>query len=461
MLSGHRRRDVGAWLGGYAASLAGDQVFYLALTWAAAQVLSPGRVGLLLVCGSVPRAVVLLFGGVLVDRVGPKKVIVVSDSARTAVMATAALLLIITRPGPLLLLLLAVVFGVVDGFFLPAVGSAPAFVAAPAAMARLQAMRALVYRGAPVLGAAAGGWLLALSGPAAAFGFTAVVFALSVTALVVTRMVPPPADPDDPEPSSRATSAAEARVPAPPEPARPPEPTDTARGDEGVGPARPSDRSPGPSRRAVAAVVGEVRDGLRTAAHDPFLRAAVLVVTLLDLGLAGPMTAGPALVATMRGWGAGGAAALLAAMPAGAAVCAAVLIVRRPARAGRAIAVSAALTALGLLGVGVAVAAGGPAALTLAVGSAVLVGVAVGVYGTMIHTSLIQHSPPAQLGRVFALIALASFIGDPLSLAGTGLLEQLGAGFSFIAGSAVIAAAALTALLSRPLRTTTLAQTKA
>ena len=187
----YRRRDAGTWLGGFATALAGDQIFYLALTWAAAQVFTPVQVGLLLVCGSVPRALILLLGGVAVDKIGPKRVIVASDSARTLIMVFAALFLAVAEPGPLLLVALAVVFGIVDGFFLPAVGTVPAFIVAPEDMAQLQAIRSLVYRGAPVLGAAAGGWLVAAGSISAAFAFNAVLFGLSVVALATTRMIPP------------------------------------------------------------------------------------------------------------------------------------------------------------------------------------------------------------------------------------------------------------------------------
>ena len=435
-------------------------MFYLALVWAAAQVLPPAQVGLLLVCGSLPRALVLLFGGVLVDRVGPKRVIIASDSVRTLIMVCAALTLLVTAPGPLLLLVLAVVFGVVDGFFLPAVGSVPAFVAAPETMARLQALRSLVYRGAPVLGAGVGGWLIASGSIAAAFVFNAAVFAFSVAALAITRML---------QPTERADGRPDERPRG-----EPGELLTPAGGPDVVqhSTALPGTAGPpggfgsvslpvnGPRWWGVlSGVLGEAIDGLRTAAADPFLRVAVLVVTLLDLGLAGPMTAGPALVASTSGWGADGAGALLAAMPAGAAACAAVLIVRRPTvRAGVAIAGSAALTAVGLLGVGVAVVAGGRHAFVLAVASCALVGVAVGVYGTMINTALIQLSPVGQLGRVFAVVSLASYVGDPLSLAGTGALEGIRPGYSFIAGSVLVAAAAILAAVSAPLRTVAVAK---
>ena len=46
--------------------------------------------------------------------------------------------------GTVLIGVLAAVFGFVDGFFLPAVGAAPAFVTTPAGQTRLQALRTVV-----------------------------------------------------------------------------------------------------------------------------------------------------------------------------------------------------------------------------------------------------------------------------------------------------------------------------
>jgi len=139
-------RNVVTWLIGFATSLLGDQVFYVALTWVAVQVTTPGTVGLILVGNSVARALVLLVGGALVDRVGPKRLVVGSDAARTVAMIAIAVTLTLTTPDVMLLAILAVVFGIVDGFFLPAVGALPVYLAPPALNGVL---RAPVYHRAP------------------------------------------------------------------------------------------------------------------------------------------------------------------------------------------------------------------------------------------------------------------------------------------------------------------------
>ena len=69
----------------------------------------------------------------------------------------------------LLIVILAAVFGVVDGFFLPAVGAAPAFVTDEQGQTRLQALRTIVYRGAPMVGAPLAGALLIAFGAGLAY----------------------------------------------------------------------------------------------------------------------------------------------------------------------------------------------------------------------------------------------------------------------------------------------------
>ena len=78
------------WLGGFATSLVGNQIYLVALAWVAVQTTTPANVGWILVAGAIPQAALLLVGGALVDRLGPKRVILVSDVLRTVVMMVLA-----------------------------------------------------------------------------------------------------------------------------------------------------------------------------------------------------------------------------------------------------------------------------------------------------------------------------------------------------------------------------------
>ncbi len=409
-----RSRDSGLWLFGYAHSLVGDQIFYVALTWAAVSIMSPARVGLVLVLGSLPRAVVLLAGGVLVDRAGPKRIIIVSDVLRTLVMIVAAVLLVVGVTGTVLIGVLAAVFGFVDGFFLPAVGAAPAFVTTQEGQTRLQALRTVVYRGAPMVGAPLASALLVAFGTGTAFAVAAILFAASVVALSLTRMT---------RPASDSSLAATVEVGAP-------------------------------------SVFGEIRDGLRLIVSDRRLLVVVSVLAILDFGFAGPTTAGVPLLASEQHWGPGGIGWILGGFGVGAVVTAAVLVWRRPTlRAGVAAAVGLTLMSAGLLALGLVerlqlVPTSG---MALAGACGALAGVGTGLFGTLVNASLVVTTPVRQLGRVMAAVSLSGYLGDPVSFSLTGVAAQeLGASSTFLFGGGLILVAVIITWVSPAIRTITL-----
>ena len=406
-----RARDSGLWLSGYASSLVGDQIFYVALTWAAVSIMSPAKVGLVLVLGSVPRAAVLLAGGVFVDRVGPKRIIIVSDVLRTAVMVVAAVLLGAGVTGSVLIGVLAAVFGFVDGFFLPAVGAAPAFVTTLDGQTRLQALRTIAYRGAPMLGAPLASALLVAYGTAAAFTVAALLFAGSVVTLSLTRMRRPDTGPPG------------------------------------------ADAVDGPS----PSVFGEIRDGLRVIVSDRRLLVTVTVFAILDFGFAGPTTAGVPLLAAEEGWGPEGIGWILGGFGVGAVLTAAVLAWRRPTvRAGVVAAIGLTLMSVGLFALGLverlhlAPASG----MVLAGACGGFAGVGTGLFGTLVNASLVMMTPVSQLGRVMAAVSLSGYLGDPISFSLTGISAQgLGASSTFLFGGGLIMVAVVITWVSPAIRT--------
>src|SRR3954454_13648460 len=118
-------RSLTGWVVGFGCSVLADQVFFLALTWAAVQLDVPGLVGLVLAAGSVPRLLVLLLGGALADAKSPKRIIIGTDSGRALVMAAAAAILLLGSMNAWALAAVAVAIGTLDGFFLPAVAALP------------------------------------------------------------------------------------------------------------------------------------------------------------------------------------------------------------------------------------------------------------------------------------------------------------------------------------------------
>ncbi|MFE9839530.1 MFS transporter [Streptomyces sp. NPDC005551] len=228
----------------------GDNIYYLALSWAAVQAGTPAQAGLVTAASAVPRALLMLGGGVVADRFGPRKVVIGSDAVRCAAVLAVAALLFAAEPGLWPLALLALVFGTVDAVFMPAVGALPARITGRGQLARVQGMRGLAIRFANVVGAPLGGLGVAAGGAAAAFGLAGLLIAVSVPLLVSVRMTDPPPHPAD----GPATAAGTGPV-------------------DGDGPADAPAVSAGPGPAAAAGVAVPAEQG-STAEAAPVGRAA-------------------------------------------------------------------------------------------------------------------------------------------------------------------------------------------
>ncbi len=427
-------------------------MFYLALSWAAVQVTSPANVGLILVANAIPRAVLLSLGGVLVDRAGPKRLIISSDSTRVLVMLAMAAVTVAAEPGVALLTVLALVFGVVDGFFLPAVAAAPPYVAPASTMTRIQALKTFVSRASMFVGPPLAAGLVLIGGTGMAFAGIAVLCAFSVGLLAATTMRRPAesevADAsvdtglgDDVEPPPHAVAHGGTEL--------------TLTGAETATETSPEvPRKPGRGR--VRAWASELTGGFRALRSLPTVATLVALVALIELGFSGPMTAGPALLANEHGWGAGGAGILLGAFGAGASAAALLLATRgAPRRSGPLIPAGLALIAVSmiLIGLGDRFGLGQPAELVAAGVFAAIAGFGSGIFGTVTHTALVTLTPITQLGRVMAVVVLAAEAVMPISLAATGwAAEMVTAEITFAGGGALVLLAALLALASGRVR---------
>ncbi|MFJ7901299.1 MFS transporter [Streptomyces sp. NPDC096198] len=394
----HRDGNVLRWLAAYTASMVGDSVFSLALAWTAVQAGTPAQAGIVTAVGAVPRALLMLGGGVVADRFGPRRVVVVSDAVRCAAALAAAALLHLTGPGLWLLAVLALVFGAVDAVFVPAVSALPARITGPGQLARVQGLRGLAIRFAGVVGAPLGGLGVALGRSAGAFALAGLLIAGSVPLLMCVRTRELPQD----EVAARGRAT--------------------------------------PWR--------DLRDGLRYVRGHRVLAPLVLAIALGDLGFVGPLNVGLALLADERGWGAEGVGWVLAGFGTGAGIAALALAVRgRLPHAGR-------LTGLAVLGGSAAIGAlARMPDLPAAVGTALLVGLLTGLSGALCGALLNSLADPAYLGRVNAVAGIVSLgvapLGLPLSAAAVG---AWGAGPVFLASAAVCGLGGLVALAVPALR---------
>ncbi|MGW6273096.1 MFS transporter [Streptomyces sp. NPDC055060] len=414
----HRDGNVLRWLGAYSASAVGDNVYYLALSWAVIQSGSPAQAGLVMAVSAVPRALLMLGGGVVADRFGPRRVVIGSDAVRCVAVFSVAGLLLLTSPGVWALAALGFVFGAVDALFMPAVGALPARITARHQLARVQGMRGLVIRLANVVGAPLGGLGVALGGPAAAFGVAGLLFAASLPLLMSVRIAKLPAE--------RGGQRGERRG--------------EHRGEQGEGAAEGTE--------AGRTAWHELADGLRYIRGHRVLAPLMVVVALADLGFVGPLNIGLTLLADERGWGASGVGLVLAGFGAGAGGSALLLTVRgRLPRAGLLLCVTCATGAVGIAAVAYL------PGLAAAAGAALLVGLLVGFTGALASALAQTESDPRYVGRVTSVAGLVSLGVAPLTYPLTGwAVGAWGAAPVFTASAATCALAGVYGLGSRALR---------
>ncbi|WDF37402.1 MFS transporter [Streptomyces sp. T12] len=357
----HRDPNVLRWLAAYTSSMIGDSVYYIALSWAAVQAGSPSQAGVVMAVSAVPRALLMLGGGVIADRLGPRKVVIGSDAVRCAAVLAVAGLLFLTTPGLWPLAALALVFGTVDAVFMPAVGALPARVTTRDQLARVQGMRGLGIRFASVIGAPLGGLGVAVGGAAAAFGLAGLLIAVSVPLLISVRVRELPAD---------DKAAAQA----------------------------------GTAWRDLVAGLGYIR-------RHQVLAPLMLAIALGDLGFVGPLNVGLTLLADERGWGASGMGWVLAGFGVGAGAASLLLTVRgRLPHAGQ---VAGYTILAGSFAIGALAFVPGVVA---AVGVALLIGLLAGLSGAMCGALLQTQADAAYLGRVTAVSGLVSLGFAPLSM---------------------------------------------
>jgi hypothetical protein len=391
----HRDPNVLRWLAAYTSSMIGDNVYYIALSWAAVQSGTAAQAGVVVTVSAVPRALLMLGGGVIADRFGPRKVVIGSDAVRCAAVLAVAALLFATSPGLWLLAVLSLVFGTVDAVFMPAVGALPARVTSRDQLARVQGMRGLAIRFANVAGAPLGGLCVALGGAAAAFGLAGMLIALSVPLLISVRMRDLPTDAaggahdmDGAGGEGASADKEHARV---------------AADKTGAGAVQ--------AKPAGAPAWRDLRDGLGYIRRHRVLAPLIAAIALGDLGFVGPLNVGLTLLADQRGWGASGMGWVLAGFGTGAGAAALLLTVRgRLPRAGL-------VAGLSILAGSVAIGAlAFVPSLVGAVGVALLIGLLAGLSGAMCGALVQTQADPAYLGRVTSVSGLISLGLTPLSM---------------------------------------------
>jgi MFS family permease len=387
--------------GGQVTSTVGDYCYAVALPWL---VLSghggPTLLGTVLACYGVPRVVALPAGGVLADKIGPRRVMLIADTVR-AILA-GVLVLVAARHVTALAVLgpIAVGLGAGEGLFLPAANSIMPSLLAPDRLAAGNAINMAALQAGSVLGPVLGGAMVAAAGSVPAFAVDAASFAVSAVTLAFIRL-------------SRAAAAPAA-----------------AAESAGKGSEAPS--------------VGEATAApslWQFVRQDHVLKLLMLITLVANFGTAGTFEVAMPALAHAR-WGAGGYGALLACIGfgtvAGTLGSARATRLRRPAIAADLafLICAAGITAIPFLG-----------GLPGAAAAALVLGVGAGFGNTVMITLAQRWAPPELLGRVMSLVMVCAIGFFPITTVLTGLLVRvLGPPPFFVIAGGILAVAVLGAL---------------
>lgn len=111
------------WLGEFV-SVIGDHISIIAFPFLVLQLTgSPAQMGLVLAAQGLPRAILMLVGGAIVDRSSPRLVMMISNLLRFGLVLLLAYLIYIDQISLTAIFTVAILFGLADAFFYPAATS--------------------------------------------------------------------------------------------------------------------------------------------------------------------------------------------------------------------------------------------------------------------------------------------------------------------------------------------------
>jgi MFS family permease len=371
-------------------SALGDGVSTIALAFAVLQISgSPTALGLVIAARQVAAASIALAAGVWADRLPRHLVLVVVAVIQGSVQAVSAALLLTGQATVAALAGLAFVYGLADGFVIPAAqGLIPLIVSA----ARLQQANALIGLSRSMLGIAGpalGGVLVALGSPASALAVDAASFA--VAAVLIARVsIAPRDDTAEPEP-----------------------------------------------------FLAELRQGWNEFRRQTWIWTTIVFFGIGNFAGATLFVLGP-LVAKRDLGGVAAWATIVSGFGAGAVVGGLVALRLRPRRPLLVSCAAAIPYGAQTLGIGLGL------PLPVLVGIAVVAGIGIAVHLALWFTVFQQQVPETSRSRVSSYDALGSFVLIPLGSALAGPVASVVGVSATLIGSGVISLACIAIVLAQP-----------
>ena len=382
-----------------ALSLFGDFFSYIAMAWLVLQLTGSSlALGTVLVVQAVPRAVLMVVGGALADRISSRLTMLGSMGLRAVAVAPLAVLVLTSRVQMWEVYGIAVVFGIVDAFFMPARNSILPSIVQDRELEPGNAVLNVTAQASVIVAPVLGGLIVAAFGIGWAFAGDAVCFAIG---FLFTLWLPA---------AARAASRGGSHP------------------DGGLG--------------------GQIAAGLRYAWADVGIRIMLIVIAVVDFAANGALGVGlPTLAHGRFGAGAAGLGILFGAWGVGATAGALGSgLVPPPKRFGWLIVFLCVWLGLGVGAVGLLPSLA-PAALLMG-----LSGIATGVVNTYGVSWLQRRTDPAMQGRVMSLVMLASMGLTPIAYAVSGTIADVNPTLLFVLAGVLMLLCGAGAAASRSVR---------
>ncbi|WP_242884128.1 MFS transporter [Actinomadura litoris] len=188
-------RSFSLYFGARTVSLLGDAMMPVASALAIGEYYGIAGVGYVLALWTASAVLVMLFGGVVADRIGARRLMIGADAVRVLTQGTIAVAFVGGAPPYALLLVMAVLSGMAAGVFEPGVyGMVPLVSDDPQrANATLKIAEAVTQLTGPALA----GVLITLTGPVVVYAVDAATFLVSGVCLLLVRVAVPTPEPSD------------------------------------------------------------------------------------------------------------------------------------------------------------------------------------------------------------------------------------------------------------------------
>jgi MFS family permease len=380
------------WLIGGTISFLGDQFYMLALPWLILQQTgSAVAMGAVMMAGSVPRALLMLMGGVVSDRISARKVMMTTATTRTICVAVIGFLIWFRILQMWEIYVLAVIFGVADAFAAPAGTAYLPSLLKPEQLVAASSVGQTTAQLTTIVGPIPAGFVIKALGVAWAFFIDAISFLFIIGALW--------------------------KLPDPPK-----------------------------SPAAHKAVLPAIAEGIAYVVKDVPLRALMLLATMMNFCFAGPVSIGLTYLTKTRFGSPAILGTLMSAVAVGSLLGALVAGVWKIHRRGiLMLLVAAALSpCLGVIGF-----INGPWFLG---GLLFVVGALAAFMNVHIGAWVMQRIDAAVRGRVASVLMLASVGIMPISFALAGFMIAWNLKFTFLIAGLAMLITAVGASLQKSVR---------